>query len=619
MILLFLGSWRSTLVVITSIPLSIPHVAGDPERDRSDTQRDTSAGSRWRSAFLVDDRHVEIENIHRKPAASASGWCRRSRMAPADRHACFRLDLSICIVFVPVVSSPAREVSLSRPGDGRRVAMLASYLLSRTIVPTLVRYLLATSATAPPTPAPRESLRRFHDGFQGAGSSGSGWRTSAPSRPRSPRRRRVFGAFAVVVVSGLAPPPLRRRDFFPTVDTGQFRLHFRAPAGTRIEEPSRCSRRRGGDPPAHSEDEVQAGDRQHRPAAADQPRLTDSVTPGPSDGEILVLAESERHQPTERWMKTLRETLPREFPGVTFFFQPADIVSQILTSGCRRRSTCRSQGSTAGDSRDRLEVAARMSRIPGAADVHLHQWSTRRPCSSTSTVAAAEAGLTQRDVASTILVTLSSSAGRRHQLLVRSAERHQLSRRRPDAPEPGRLRQTRHEHVADPGHAGPPSSLSNLATLERGRFRRHQPLQRAAGLDIHANVAGPGSRQCPPAPSSRSRPSSTQAATRSHDRRTRPGGEHELCVSPRWPRPDLRRRARLPCWHGRQLPSWLDPFIIITALPAGFSGIVWLPSSPTPRSACPPSWAPSWRRRRHANSILVVSVPRRTRDAVDGQ
>lgn len=227
------------------------------------------------------------------------------------------------------------------------------------------------------------------------------------------RRPRVFVAFALVVASGLALLPFVGRDFFPTVDAGQFRLHVRAPAGTRIEETEQVF----ADVEAAIRRLIPRNEIQLVLDNIGQPQpinlaFTDSVTLGPSDGEILVSLNPDRHQPTARWMKTLRETLPREFPGVTFFFQPADIVSQILNFGLPAPIDVQVTGYNQTATHEiALDLASRMARIPGAVDVHLHQvLNTPSLLVNVDRSRAAELGLTQRDVANNVLVSLSSSA-----------------------------------------------------------------------------------------------------------------------------------------------------------------------------------------------------------------
>src|SRR2546426_249241 len=374
MILLFLGSWRSTLVVITSIPLSILTSLAILSAIGQTLNVMTLGGLALAVGILVDDATVEIENIHRNLGLGTRLVQAILDGAQQIATPAFVSTLSICIVFVPVVFLVGPAKYLFTPLAIAVVfAMLASYLLSRTIVPTLVRYLLAREMHGEAGAAPG-FFGRVPYAFQRRLGRRPPAPTPAPRRALS-RRGRVLATFAVVVVSGLVLLPFVGRDFFPTVDTGQFRLHVRAPAGTRIEETEQVFA------------DVEATIRRLIPKDEielvidniGQPQpinlaFTDSVTIGPSDGEILVSLNPERHQPTARWMKTLRETLPREFPGVTFFFQPADMVSQILNFGLPAPIDVQVTGfNQAATHEIALEVAARMARIPGAVDVHLHQ------------------------------------------------------------------------------------------------------------------------------------------------------------------------------------------------------------------------------------------------------
>src|SRR5439155_18570831 len=286
--------------------------------------------------------------------------------------------------------------------------------------------------------------------------------------------------------------PFVGRDFFPTVDTGQFRLHVRAPAGTRIEETEQVFA------------EVEAAIRRIIPKNEivsiidniGQPQsinlaFTDSVTLGPSDGEILVSLNPEGHQPTERWMKRLRETLPQEFPGVTFFFQPADMVSQILNFGLPAPIDVQVTGFNQKATREiALDVVARMARIPGAPDVHLHQvTNTPSLLVNVDRTRAAELGLTQRDVANNVLVSLSSSAvvSPNYWSDPRSGINFLVAVQTP---------QSRVDSVntlmntsVTPATPGPPQLLSNLATLERHEVPAvisHSNVQPV--FDIYANV-----------------------------------------------------------------------------------------------------------------------------------
>src|SRR5437899_847905 len=581
MILLFLGSWRSTLVVITSIPLSILTSLAILSAIDQTLNVLTLGGLALAVGILVDDATVEIENIHRN-----LGLGKRLVQAILDgaqqiATPAFVSTLSICIVFIPVVFLTGPAKYLFTPLAMAVVfAMLASYLLSRTIVPTLVRYLLAGEAHGPAVAAATTPgfFVRVHDAFQRQ------FERLRVAYVRAleialGRRARVLGTFGVVLLSGAALLPFVGRDFFPSVDTGQFRLHVRAPAGTRIEETEQVFA------------DVEATIRRLIPKDEialvidniGQPQpinlaFTDSVTLGPSDGEILVSLNGERHRPTERWMKTLRETLPREFPGVTFFFQPADMVSQILNFGLPAPIDVQVTGfNQAATHEIALEVAARMARIPGAVDVHLHQVvNTPSLLVNVDRSRAAELGLTQRDVANNILVTLSSSAvvSPNYWSDPRSGINYLVAVQTP---------QSRVDSVntlmntsVTPATAGPPQLLSNLATLERREVPAvisHSNVQPV--FDIYANVQDRDLGSVATA---------VQQIAAEFRPKLPPG--HTIAV-----RGQVQSMNSAFVRLGLGLifavtlvyllmvvnfQSWLDPFIIITALPAGFCGIVWM-------------------------------------------
>jgi len=580
MILLFLGSWRSTLVVVTSIPLSILTSLAVLSAIGQTLNVMTLGGLALAVGILVDDATVEIENIHRN-----LGLGKRLVQAILDgaqqiATPAFVSTLSICIVFVPVVflTGPARYL-FTPLAMAVVFAMLASYLLSRTIVPTLVRYLLPAEIQGHADDgAARGLFARVHDAFQGRFERLRLAYVQALENALA-RRGRVFGAFLVVVVSGLALLPFVGRDFFPEVDTGQFRLHVRAPAGTRIEETElvfasvEAAIRR-----LIPKDEIELViDNIGQPQPINL-AFTDSVTLGPSDGEILVSLNPDRHQPTARWMKTLRETLPREFPGVTFFFQPADMVGQILNFGLPAPIDVQITGyNRAATHEVALEMAARMARVPGAVDVHLHQVvNAPSLLVNVDRSRAAQLGLTQRDVANSVLVSLSSSAvvtpnywsdprtGINYLVAV------QTPQSRVDSVN------TLMNTAVTSGTPGPLQLLSNLASLERREVPAvisHSNVQPA--FDVYANVQ---ERDL----------GSVAAAVQRIAAELRPKLPPGHTIAVRGQVESMNSafvRLGLGLIFAVALvyllmvvnfQSWLDPFIIITALPAGFCGIVWM-------------------------------------------
>jgi len=580
MILLFLGSWRSTLVVITSIPLSILTSLAILSAIGQTLNVMTLGGLALAVGILVDDATVEIENIHRN-----LGLGKRLVQAILDgaqqiATPAFVSTLSICIVFVPVVFLTGPAKYLFTPLALAVVfAMLASYLLSRTIVPTLVRYLLGREAHAEADAGvPTSIFGRIHAGFQHRFERLRTAYVQALDNALA-QRTRVLVGFGVIAASGLALLPFVGRDFFPEVDTGQFRLHVRAPAGTRIEETEQIfANVEGTIRRTIPKDQIQLViDNIGQPQPINL-AFTDSVTIGPSDGEILVALNPEGHEPTTRWMKTLRETLPREYPGVTFFFQPADIVSQILNFGLPAPIDVQVTGFNQPATHEiALEAAARMARIPGAADVHLHQV-VNAPSLMVNVDRSrlAELGLTQRDVANNVLVTLSSSAvvAPNYWSDPRSGINYVVAVQTP---------QSRVDSVNNlmntsvtPATAGPPQLLSNLATLERREVPAvisHSNVQPV--FDVYANVQD------------RDLGSVASAVQRivAELRPKLPPG-HTITVRGQV---ESMNSAFLRLGLGLifavllvyllmvvNFQSWLDPFIIITALPAGFCGIVWM-------------------------------------------
>jgi multidrug efflux pump subunit AcrB len=578
MILLFLGSWRSTLVVILSIPLSILASLAILSALGHTLNVMTLGGLALAVGILVDDATVEIENIHRN-----LGLGKRLVQAILDgaqqiATPAFVATLSICIVFVPVVFLTGPAKYLFTPLALAVVfAMLASYLLSRTIIPTLVRYLLAGEEHAPgaATPTP---FGRVHAAFD-RGFEAFRARYVRALASALARRGRIFTGFAVVVASGLVLLPFVGRDFFPSVDAGQFRLHVRAPAGTRIEETERVF--------ADVEAAIRRTIPEHELALVidniGQPQpvnlgLTDSATIGPADGEILVALNAEEHRPTAQYMRMLRERLPREFPGVEFFFQPADIVGQILNFGLPAPIDVQISGyDQRATHAVALEAAARIARVAGAVDVHVHQVS-KSPALlvNVDRSRAAELGLTQRDVANNVLVSLSSSG-------VVSPNYWSDPRTGVTYPVVVQTPTSRMDSVSalmntsvTPGTTATPQLLSNLATLERYQSPAvisHTNVQPV--FDVYANVQGRDLGGVA---------GEVQRIVADLGARLPPG--HRIVVRGQVESMNSAfTRLGLGLLFAVVLvyllivvnfQSWLDPFIIITALPGGFAGIVWM-------------------------------------------
>jgi len=370
--------------------------------------------------ILVDDATVEIENNHRhmdlgKPLRQAILDGAAEVATPA-----FVATLSICIVFVPILFLSGVGGALFAPLAMSVVfAMLASYILSRTLVPTMVLYLLAPEAHArhgqnsdQDSPTRRSIFRRISDSFE-AGFLSLGRAYEGALDWALARTRVVIAVFLGFALASLCLYPFVGRDFFPTVDAGQLRLHVRAPAGTRIEETEVYFQ------------QVEDYIRQLIPANelnvivdnigvpnAITLALSDSVTVGSADGEILV-ALNPTHRPTAEYLKALREQLPRRFPDLEFFTQPADIVSQILNFGLPAPIDIQVTGPLAESNKNfqvAQQIANELKGVPGAADVHVQQiLDAPRIMVDSDRALAQQIGLTQRDVANSLLISLTGS------------------------------------------------------------------------------------------------------------------------------------------------------------------------------------------------------------------
>ena len=409
MILLFLGSLRATILVVVNIPLAVVIALLCIDALGGTINVMTLGGLALAVGILVDDAIVEIENIHRNLAMGKT--LTRAILDGAQQIAvpAFVASLCVSIVFVSVVflEGPARFIFLPM-GMAVAFSVMASYLLSRTLVPTLARYLLREEHGAPPPGGP---FARVHHGFE-AGFERLRLRYVDLLAWALGRRKTVFAAFAVVVVATAALVPFVGRDFFPQVDAGQLRLHVTAPPGTRIEETerwfSRVEDRIRAIVPAHDRESIL--DFIGIPSGYNL-SITDSSNVGSTDGEILVTLAHARTSATADIMRALREDLPREFPELSFYFQPADIVTQILNFGLPSPIDVQISGAQ----RDATLATARkleaeLRGVPGVVDVHLHQIvAAPRLHVDVDRLRAAEVGLTERDVAANLLLMVSSS------------------------------------------------------------------------------------------------------------------------------------------------------------------------------------------------------------------
>ncbi|GAX45541.1 putative multidrug efflux pump, AcrB/AcrD/AcrF family protein [Tolypothrix sp. NIES-4075] len=451
MILIFLGSWRSTLIVAVSIPLSMLVSIIVMSRLGQTFNIMTLGGLSLAVGILVDDATVEIENIHRNLGQGKP--IKRAILDGAQQIATPALvaTLCICIVFVPVVFLSGVAKYLFVPLAMAVVfAMLASYVLSRTVVPTMANYFLpheahlhrenedsnghgdrhhidspfsnnngrgdrhqTTATTQKTQSAKKDWIWRLHEKFNRQFEKFRSWYYDVLTSALN-QRRIVFVLFGAFIISAGVLLPFVGQDFFPEVDGGQFSLHVRALPGTRLEETERIV--------SQVEDVIrQTVPKENLSKILDNIGLPNSginltygyngATIGPADADILVsLKESGS---TFSYVKKLRQKLKATFPNYTFFFEPADIVTQILNFGLPAAVDVQISGpqqNSKANFKIAKEIEARMIRIPGAVDVHMQQVvdapELRLDVDRTE---AQQLGMTQRDVANSVLTSLSSS------------------------------------------------------------------------------------------------------------------------------------------------------------------------------------------------------------------
>ena len=372
MVLLFLGNWRSTLIIALTIPLSILASILVLKMLGETLNLMTLGGLALSVGILVDQAIVTIENIERHLHMGTPIVQAIETGAGEIGVAAFVSTLCICIVFVPMffLSGVARFLFVPM-AEAVVLAMIASYLLSRTLVPTLVLLLMDRQQGAA---TGQGLLQRLYRAFDRRFERVRRAYTLSLSALLSHRRGFAMLFMGFCLASCLLYPVLGR-DFFPSVDAGQIRLHMRAATGTRIEETARLA------------DAVEAVIRELIPRDQLETVLDNLGVPnsginlsysnagtiGTLDGEIL-LSLREGHEPTEGFVSRLRAELPRRFPGIEFFFQPADIVTQILNFGLPAAIDIQFTGAdVAGNAQLAGELTGLIRHIPGAVDAHVHQ------------------------------------------------------------------------------------------------------------------------------------------------------------------------------------------------------------------------------------------------------
>jgi multidrug efflux pump subunit AcrB len=578
LILLFLGSWRSTVVVVTSIPLAILFSIIMLSFMGYSLNLMTLGGLALAVGILVDDATVTIENIHRHKSMGKS--LMRSILDGSQQIVVPALVsmLCICIVFLPVLLLTGAAKYLFTPMAMAVVfAIVASYGLSRTLVPVMAHYLLpereddgASGGAGGWHGAVEVTFEKLRTAYLAA----LGWTLRS--------RGAVFALFAVLVCASAGAAWLIGWEFFPVVDAGQIRLHVNAPIGTRIEDTGVVF--------SEVQDEIRRVvapedldviiDNVGIPPSTNL-AYSDNVTLSSSDGEILVSLKPEHRIATREYVRRLRQVLPEKFPDASFYFQPGDMMNQILNFGLPAPIDVKIIGGDYKNFQLAQAIAARMKRIPGAVDVHVHQIMNQPALRlEVDRTRASQMGFTQREIAENFLISSSSSVvvtpnfwadpktGRPYQVVV--VQPHETALNSIDAvlniPLPGKGQ-------------SPTQMLGNVATLshvELPAIINHVNTELA--FDVYANVQG---RDLGAVASdvrkvvNEFRP---KAAEQKNNTRIEISGQAESMYQA-FTRMGIGLLAAVLLVYFIMVvnfQSWTDPFIIITALPGAFCGIVWM-------------------------------------------
>jgi CzcA family heavy metal efflux pump len=416
MILLFLGNWKSTLIIAVSIPLSILVSILCLSALGQTINIMTLGGLALAVGILVDDATVEIENINRNLAMGKETVQAILDGAQQIAVPAFVSTLCICIVFIPMFFLSGVAKFLFVPlAEAVSFAMLASYMWSRTIVPTLAMYLLSSEDEYHGEEHVGEKMgffRRYQQGFERSFEKfREGYRRALRIALHSPM---LFSAsFLAFCVLSVLLVGVLGRDFFPKVDAGQIRLHMRARTGLRIEETARLADQVNGviRETIPKDELTTVLDNIGLPYSGINLTYSNAGTIGSSDAEFLVQLKEVRGKPTSMYISDLREKLPQRFPGVQFFFQPADIVTQILNFGTPAPIDVEVTGmNQRGNYLIGEKLASEFRHIPGAVDVHVQQaFDNPTLYMEIDRARAQSVGMQSRDVAQNVLVSLSSS------------------------------------------------------------------------------------------------------------------------------------------------------------------------------------------------------------------
>lgn len=581
MILIFLGSWRSTLIIAVSIPLSVICSLLMLAALGETINIMTLGGLALAVGILVDDATVEIENINRNLEEG-----KEVEQAILDGAAqiaipAFVSTLSICIVFVPMffLGGVARYLFVPL-AEAVVFAMLASYFLSRTIVPTMAKYLLKPHE---PNGAGNETKTRnpfllFQRTFEHYFEKLRSWYHGVLQLCLERRVLFLLSIVAFWVLSIVVLYPWLGQDFFPSVDGGQFKLHVRAHTGTRIEDTAKLC------------DQIEDVIRQEIPGSELGTIIdnigvpysglnlsySNSATVGTADADILV-SLAEKHKPTDEYMHSLRERLTQAFPGTQFYYLPTDMVSQILNFGLPAQIDIQFVGQALEQDRDLAEkVMEELSHVPGTTDLRIQQpfnlptWTI-----NVDRTRAQQVGYSQRDVATNVLIALSGSFQTTPSFYLNPQNNvsYQIAVQSPQY-DVKSLQDLQNFPIASTSSATP-QILGNLASIDRGTEQGTVSHYNARPvIDIYGAVDG----------------TDLAAVAKDIDKIVKENNKKLPRGSQIFVRGQIEtmRTSFVGLISGLlfsivlvyalivvNFQSWLDPFIIIAALPGALAGIVW--------------------------------------------
>ena len=581
MILIFLGSWRSTIIIAVSIPLSILTSLIVLSSLGETINIMTLGGLALAVGILVDDATVEVENINRN--FDQGKEIVQAILDGASQIAVPALvsTLSICIVFVPMFFLSGVAKYLFVPlAEAVVFAMLASYLLSRTLVPTMARYLLVARTEEERREASRTSRNpfvRMQEKFE-VGFEKFRGRYHRMLEASIQHRNAFIVIFLLACVLSFGLLPFVGQDFFPSVDSGEFKLHMRAPTGTRIEDTAAlCDR---------VEDEIRQQippkelvtiiDNIGLPYSGINLSYSTSAPIGPADADIQVELAKD-HRPTKEYVRELRLKLAHDFPGVTFYDLPVDIVTQILNFGLPAPLDIQIVGRNLTANRAFAEsLINKLKFVPGAVDLRIQQpFNYPKFHIEVDRTKTSQVGFTQKDVANNLLISLSGSSQTTPTFWLdpRTGVSYNIATQTP---------QYRVDSLQDlqnipiTNGTAPPQILASLSSFTRGSEMAvvsHYNIQPV--IDIFGSVDG----------------------------RDLGGVSRDIAKIIEQSKKDLPQGSQI-IERGQVLTmrssfigllaglafsillvyllivvnfqSWLDPFIILMALPAALAGIVWM-------------------------------------------